>query len=109
MLAGKYHKQLFDAGTWELQVLAKAESSFSTMWRNRCWNCEKVDCSMTKCKEPIDPEKCERNCLQWLSDIRGNSAPRSSRTDDRRGGTKKKFPEWRPPEASENNKRVIYG
>jgi hypothetical protein len=107
--AGKYHKQLFDAGTWEAQVQAKAKSSFATMWRNRCWNCEKEDCTMSKCKQPIDSDKCERNRLQWLSVVRGNSTPRSSRNNDKRGGKNTEFPECRPPEASENNKRVIYG
>jgi hypothetical protein len=108
-MAGKYHKQLFDAGTWDSAVLAKAKSSFAAMWRNRCWNCEKENCSMTKCKQPINSEKCERNRLQWLSDVKGNSSSRSARNDDRRGNKKKEFPEWRAPEPSENNKRVIYG
>lgn len=59
-MAGKYYKQLFDAGIWESEVLSKAKSSFAAVGgRNlRCWNCEKENCSMMRCNQPIDKEKC---------------------------------------------------
>jgi hypothetical protein len=73
--------------------------------RNRCWNCEEESCSMNRCKQVIDKERCERNRLKWL-EARDNARKNGG------GGTKSprgKFPEWRPPDPSENNKRIIYG
>jgi hypothetical protein len=32
-----------------------------------------------------------------------------SQGNTRTGGERRKFPEWRPPDAAENNRRVIYG
>ena len=53
--AVKYHKQLFYAGIWDAQVIAKARSSFAAIGCNlRCWNCDKENCSMNKCNQPID-------------------------------------------------------
>jgi hypothetical protein len=105
-MAFKYHKQLFDAGIWDSQVLSKAKSSFVIVTgRNRCWNCEEESCSMNRCKQVIDKERCERNRLKWL-EARDNARKNGG------GGTKSprgKFPEWRPPDPSENNKRIIYG
>jgi hypothetical protein len=55
-MAVKYHKQLFDAGIWESQVLAIAKLSFTAVTgRNlRCWNCDKESCSMNRCNQPIN-------------------------------------------------------
>jgi hypothetical protein len=114
-MAVKYHKQLFDAGIWESQVLAKAKSSFAAVTgRNlRCWNCDKENCSMNRCNQPIDKEKCDRNRQKYneakrnAKMLRNNERTSTDRTTS--GGERRQFPEWRPPESSENNKRVIYG
>jgi hypothetical protein len=39
--------------------------------------------------------------------LRNNERTSTDRTTA--GGERRQFPEWRPPESSENNKRVIYG
>jgi hypothetical protein len=112
LMAGNYHKQLFDYGIWETQVLSNAKSSFVSFWRNRCWNCEKENCNLTKCTHPKDLDKIERNKAKWLSDVQGDrpQSDRQSGNDNRtRGGRARKYPEWRPPEPSENSKRLIYG
>lgn len=107
-VARNFHKELFDDGIWETEVLSKAKSTFSSFWRNRCWNCEKENCNLRKCKQHKDQDKIERNKTKWLTDVQAN--PRDDRKNEAKaGGTKKAYPEWRPPEPSENNKRVIYG
>ena len=105
-VARNFHKELFDDGIWETEVLSKAKSTFSSFWRNRCWNCEKENCNLRKCKLTKDQDKIERNKNKWLTDVQAN--PRD-KNESKGGGTKKVYPEWRPPEPSENNKRVIYG
>jgi hypothetical protein len=72
LMAENYHNQLFDEGIWETQVQSKAKASFATFWQNCCWNFEKENCSMTRCPQPKDADKCERNRLKWLSDVQAN-------------------------------------
>jgi hypothetical protein len=112
-MAGKYYKQLFDAGIWESQVLAKAKSSFAAVAGRslRCWNCDKENCSMNRCNQPIDKQKCEQNRQKYLK-AKGNARTlrNNDRTGaDRTGGERRQFPEWRRPESSEDNNRVIFG
>ena len=108
--AVKFHKQLFDAGIWDAAVLSKAKSSFAVIGKNiRCWNCDKENCTMNKCKLPIDKDKCERNRQKYLEAKRSARMQRNNDKTTGNGGEGGKFPEWRAPEPSENNKRVIYG
>jgi hypothetical protein len=106
-VARNYHKELFDDGIWETQVLSKAKSTFSSFWRNRCWNCEKEHCNLRKCTQQKDQEKIERNKNKWSTEVQGNDRPSNDKKSTK--GGKKLYPEWRPPEPSENNKRMIYG
>ena len=107
-VARNFHKELFDDGIWETEVQSKAKSSFASFWRNRCWNCEKENCTTTKCTQTKDPEKIDRNKNKWLSEVQGND--RTGDNQSNKGNkSKKEYPEWKPPEPSENNKRIIYG
>jgi hypothetical protein len=107
-VARNFHKELFDDGIWDTQVQSKAKSSFASFWRNRCWNCEQENCNLSKCTQSKDLEKIDRNKNKWLSEVQGND--RSGNKQAIKGGKSKKIhPEWRAPDPSENNKRVIYG
>ena len=109
-MASNYHKELFDDGIWHESTMEKAKSSFVIFWTNRCWNCRKENCNKTRCAMPIDEARCERNRLEWQKENKkepGGFTP--VRRGNDKGGTRVKPFAWRPPEASENNKRTIYG
>ena len=108
-VARTFHKELFDDGIWETEVQSKAKSTFSSFWRNRCWNCEKENCNLRKCKLTKDHDKIERNKNKWLTDVQASDRSSNDRKTKGGGGAKKEYPEWRPPDPSENNKRIIYG
>jgi hypothetical protein len=104
-LADTVYTKLFNSGVWQAATLQKAKSSFAIFWKNRCWNCKKENCNAGICKDPIDAERMEENRLAWAKE--NNKDPNTRRTSNGRG--KSKNPEWRPPTADENNKRIIYG
>jgi hypothetical protein len=108
-VARNYHKELFDDGIWETQVQSKAKSSFASFWRNRCWNCEQENCNLSKCNQTKDLEKIDRNKNKWLSEVQGSDRSQGDKQTSKGGRAKKHYPEWRAPEPSENNKRLIYG
>ena len=109
LFANKVYKELFDDGVWQECVLQKAKSTFSAkvlvFWKNRCWNCKKSGCSKPRCKIPIDEARCERNRQEWMKETKANGGF----TKTNGTGTSPKPFAWRPPEADEDNKRVIYG
>jgi hypothetical protein len=105
-MANDFYLELFDEGTWDQATLESAKSSFVIFWKNRCWNCKKENCNKFKCNMPIDEARCERNRQEWMKENKkqGGGGGRGGKT----GKTGKPFA-WRPPEAQEENKRVIYG
>jgi hypothetical protein len=98
--AKNYHKELFDEGIWHAATMEQAKSSF-IFWKNRCWNCKKENCSIPRCTQPLDREEIAINKKEFMKqnpDYK-ERARRSTKTPKN----------WRPPEAHENNKRVIFG
>jgi hypothetical protein len=111
-LADNAYTKLFNSGAWQAATLQKAASSFAVFWKNRCWNCKKENCNAGICKDPIDAERMEQNRLAWAKE--NNKDPNARRMSFKNNGSgegrvKGKNPEWLPPTADENNKRVIYG
>jgi len=111
-LADTVYTKLFNSGAWQAATLQKAASSFAIFWKNRCWNCKKENCNAGICKDPIDAERMEQNRIAWAKE--NNKDPNARRTSFKNNGSgegrvKGKNPEWLPPTADENNKRIIYG
>jgi hypothetical protein len=102
-MANDFYLELFDEGTWDQATLESAKSLFIVFWKNRCWNCKKENCIKFKCNVPIDEARCEQNRQEWMKENKKEGG------GGRRGGKSGKPFAWRPPEAHEDNKRVIYG
>jgi hypothetical protein len=101
-----YYTELFNEGVWTQATLESAKSTFNIFWKNRCWNCKKENCTVSRCDLPIDNSQIEINKQEWM---KANNKDSTS-MGRRRGGGPKKTPEaWRDPEPHENNKRIIYG
>ena len=104
-MALDYYTELFNEGIWTQVTLETAKSSF-IFWKNRCWNCRKEDCNVGKCKLPIDQAQIEISKQEWMKDNNKDSIPGRRRNGKAKGDRPNA---WRPPEPTENNKRVIYG
>jgi hypothetical protein len=105
-MASDYYTELFDEGIWTQATIESAKSSF-IFWKNRCWNCKKEDCHVSRCKLPIDNAQIEISKQEWMKENNKESVP--SRRRNGNGKPKERPHAWRVPEPNENNKRVIYG
>jgi hypothetical protein len=83
-----------------------AKSTF-IFWKNRCWNCKKENCSIPRCTIPIDRQQIEINKLEWME--QNNKDGTAFKVHRGTRGPKAPSKNWCPPDAHENNKRIIFG
>ena len=86
------HDFLSTTGQWNVAKKGgglHVANSNSNSDHYKCWNCEKTDCNLRKCKEPKDQQRIERNKKLYQDRVKnGDIKPGRKQNNDRKKGKK---------------------